>query len=37
MLSGSQVLLGSLNFSGVATVQKCRDPRFCWDPSIGAN
>jgi para-aminobenzoate synthetase len=29
---GSQVNLGSRNFSGVATAQKLRDPNITWDP-----
>jgi len=32
-MKGSQVLLGSLHFWGVATAQKYRHPSFCWDPS----
>ncbi len=31
-VEGSQVNLGSLNFSGIATAQKFSDPRLTWDP-----
>jgi len=31
-VEGSQVNLGSLNFSGVATGQKFGDPSRTWDP-----
>jgi len=31
-VEGSQVNLGSLNISGVATGQKFRDPSRTWDP-----
>jgi len=34
-VEGSQVLLGSLNFSSVATPQKFSDPSRTWDPRTG--